>query len=66
MEEFERQAEKASALEKENEALKCRLGALDELHRNDIRAVREEYLEQIAFLKEQLKAWQSWSTKKEQ
>ena len=66
MEEFEKQAEKASALEKENEALKCRLGALDELHRNDIRAVREEYLEQIAFLKEQLKAWQSWSTKKEQ
>ncbi len=59
MEEFEKQAEKASALEKENEALKCRLGAIDELHRNDIRVVREEYLEQIAFLKEQLKAWQS-------
>ena len=58
MEEFERQAEKASALEKENEALKCRISTMDELHRNDIRVVREEYKEQIAFLKEQLKAWQ--------
>ena len=52
---------KMAALEKENEALKCRLEQSDEQHRNDIRVIREEYLEQIAFLKEQLKAWQTRS-----
>ncbi len=56
------QAAKLASVEKENEALKEKL----EVHRSDIRAVREEYQkqlddknEQIAFLKEQLKAWQS-------
>ena len=47
------------SVEKENEVLKNRLERIDELHRNDIRAVKQEYQEQIAFLKEQLKAWQS-------
>ena len=32
---------------------------IDEIHRKDIRAIKEEYQEQIAFLKEQLKAWQT-------
>lgn len=59
MEELERQAEKLIAVEKENEALKKRLEQIDELHRNDIRTVKAEYLEQIIFLKDQLKAWQS-------
>lgn len=60
---LERQAAKLSATEEENERLKERLGQIDEQHRKDIRAVKEEYQEQIAFLKEQLKAWQSWHQK---
>ena len=66
MELLEQQAAKLASAEKENAALKARLDAIDELHRKDIRVIREEYLEQkkeyleqIAFLKEQLKVWQS-------
>lgn len=59
-EQLERQAANLSAIEGENESLKRRLNEIDELHRRDIRAVREEYQEQIAFLKEQLRAWQNW------
>ena len=59
-EQLERQTANLSAIEGENEALKRRLSEIDELHRRDIRAVREEYQEQITFLKEQLKAWQSF------
>lgn len=59
VERLEQQAAKLSAAEAENALLKERLSHIDELHRNDIRAVKEEYQEQIAFLKEQLKAWQS-------
>ena len=59
IEQLERQAAKLSTVEAENEILKCRLSQIDELHRLDIHTMREEYLEQIAFLKEQLKAWQS-------
>lgn len=43
----------------ENERLKAQLQQVDEQHRRDIRAVKEEYLEQIAFLKDELKAWRS-------
>lgn len=59
MERLEQQAAKLASTEKENEALKARLDAIDEQHRKDIRIIKEEYQEQIAFLKEQLKAWQS-------
>lgn len=66
MEQLEQQAAKLASTEKENAALKEKLDKIDEIHRSDIRAVREEYQkqiddknEQIAFLKEQLKAWQS-------
>ena len=59
-EQLERQAANLSAIEGENESLKRRLNEIDELHRRDTRAVREEYQEQITFLKEQLKAWQSF------
>lgn len=59
MEQLERQAAKLSAVEKENNELKAKLDAIDEQHRQDVRAIRAEYLEQIAFLKEQLKAWQT-------
>ncbi len=59
MERLEQQAAKLASTEKENEALKARLETIDEQHRKDIRIIREEYQEQITFLKEQLKAWQS-------
>lgn len=66
MEQLEQQAAKLSVAEAENAMLKERLKQVDNLlrqideqHRKDIRAVREEYQEQIVFLKEQLKAWQS-------
>ena len=59
LEQLEQQAAKLAIVETENEMLKARLDNFDEMHRKDIRAVREEYLEQIAFLKEQLKLWQA-------
>lgn len=59
IEQLEQQAAKLSAVEKENSEMKAKLDTIDELHRNDVRAIRAEYQEQIAFLKEQLKAWQA-------
>lgn len=59
MEQLEQQAAKLTAVEAENAMLKEQLRQIDELHRKDIRAVREEYLENISFLKEQLRAWQA-------
>lgn len=59
MEQLSQQAEKLDAVEAENERLKKRLESIDELHRQDVRAIRAEYQEQITFLKEQLKAWQT-------
>lgn len=59
IEQLASQAEKLLATEKENKALKTRLSKIDEQHRKDIRAIREEYQEQICFLKDQLKAWQT-------
>ena len=64
MEQLEQQAAKLSTIDAENERLKKRLREIDELHRKDIRTIREEYQEQIVFLKEQLKAWQAVSAKK--
>ena len=60
---LEQQVARLSATEAENALLKERLSTIDEQHRKDIRAVREEYQEQLAFLKEQLKAWQQWHQK---
>ena len=58
-EQLEQQAAKLFAVEKENYELTVKLAGIDEQHRQDIRVIRAEYQEQIAFLKEQLKAWQS-------
>lgn len=63
MEQLEQQAAKLSAVEAENARLIGRFRQIEEQHRNDVRIIREEYLEQISFLKEQLKAWQSWHHK---
>jgi vacuolar-type H+-ATPase subunit I/STV1 len=72
LEELEKQAAKLSATEAENEKLKERLSQVDDLlrqideqHRKDIRAVKEEYQEQITFLKDEIKAWRSWHQKQE-
>ena len=59
LEKLEQQAAKLSSVEAENERMINRFKEIDEIHRKDIRAIKEEYQEQIAFLKEQLKAWQS-------
>ncbi len=59
IEQLEQQAAKMYAVEKENNEMKTKLDTIDELHRQDVRAIRAEYQEQIAFLKEQLKAWQA-------
>ncbi len=56
---LEQHAAKTAFIEQENIALKARIEKNGEQHRADIRAIRAEYQEQIAFLKEQLKAWQS-------
>lgn len=60
MEALEANAAKLSTVEAENALLKDRLSQIDELHRQDIRAIKAEDQEQIAFLKDQLKAWQTW------
>lgn len=66
MEQLEQQAAKLSVAEAENAMMKERLKQvddflrqIDEQHRKDIRVIREEYHEQIVFLKDQLKAWQT-------
>lgn len=59
VEALEKQAAKLSAVERENEELKARLSCIDEQHRNDIRAVKAEYMEQIKFLMDELKAWRT-------
>ena len=60
MEQLEQQAAKLTATEAECEILRDRLSKTDEQHRKDIRVIREEYQEQITFLKDELKAWRSW------
>lgn len=55
---FEQQATRLAKVQEKYDALKDRLLHIDEQHRQDIRVIREEYQEQIAFLKEQLRAWQ--------
>lgn len=77
MEQLGKQAEKLTVVEAENEMLKERilkaderllkvdelLQNIDERHRQDIRIIKEEYQEQINFLKEELKAWRTLQTK---
>lgn len=57
LEKMEEQATRLAAVEEENVRLKEIIRKVDETHRNDIRAIRAEYQEQIAFLKEELTAW---------
>ena len=64
MEQLERQAAKLSAVDAENELLKDRLRKIDELHRQDIRIIKQEYQEQVNFLREELRAWRTWHQNK--
>ena len=71
LENLEQQAAKLAVTEEENKALKVRLDKIDEQHRNDIRIVKEEYQkqkeeyqEEIAFLKDELTAWRSLHQRK--
>jgi hypothetical protein len=64
LEKLEQQAAKLSAVEAENERMKASFRQIDEKHRQDIRVLREEYQEQITFLKDELKAWRSWHQNK--
>ncbi len=63
LENLERQAAKLSAVEAENEVLKVRLSNIDAQHRSDIRAVKQEYMAQITFLMDELKAWRELNQK---
>jgi predicted transcriptional regulator len=63
MEVLEKQATKLTAVEQENEAMKLKLEKLDEQYHTAVRAIREEYMEQITFLKDELKAWRAWHQK---
>ena len=62
-EEIDQHAEKLRAAEEENKALIERLANIDALHRQDVRAIRAEYLEEITFLKDELKVWQKIASK---
>lgn len=57
MELLEQQAAKISVIEEENAFLKDRISHIEDLHRQDVRAIRAEYCAQISFLKEDLEAW---------
>lgn len=65
MEKLEQQAAKLAEVELKNKTLIERISSIDETHRNDIRIIKQEYQEEIAFLKEQLKAWQHLRNKEE-
>jgi hypothetical protein len=62
LEQLEQQAAKLSVVEAENAMLKEKLRNIDELHRQDIRIIKQEFQEQkqeyketIAFLREEIK-----------
>lgn len=56
MEQLAQQAARLAEVEAENAQLKEQISHMDELHRNDIRIIKEEYREQVCFLREELKA----------
>jgi hypothetical protein len=72
MEQLEQQAAKLSVVEAENEMLKEKLRNIDELHRQDIRIIKQEFQEQkqeyketIAFLREEIKERRNTKPNKE-
>ena len=59
VEELGQQAAMLAAVKAENEELKNQIAAIVAQHRADIRAIREEYLERINFLRDELKSRRS-------
>ena len=59
-EEMELSAAKLAVVETENEMLKNRLLQIDELHRKDIRVIKDEYQAEVSFLRDEVKAWREW------
>lgn len=55
---LEKQAARAGELEAENARLKDYITRIEDLHNQEMHSMREEYREEIQFLKEQLRAWQ--------
>ena len=55
-EQVAKQLQRVSALESENEELKARLSQIDEKYLGYIRTIKAEYMEEIAFLRDELKA----------
>ena len=60
LEQLEQQAARLSVTLAENEMLKDKLMKIDEQHRQDIRIIKQEYQEQVNFLREELRAWRTW------
>ena len=60
LEQLEQQAARLSVTLAENEMLKDKLMKIDEQHRQDIRIIKQEYQEQVNFLREELRAWRNW------
>ena len=60
LEQLEQQAARLSVTLAENEMLKEKLMQIDEQHRQDIRVIKQEYKEQVNFLREELRAWRNW------
>lgn len=72
LEQLEQQAAKLSMVEAENAMLKEKLRNIDELHRQDIRIIKQEFQEQkqeyketIAFLREEIKERRNTKPNKE-
>ena len=60
LEQLEQQAARLAVTLAENEMLKAKLMQIDEQHRQDIRVIKQEYKEQVNFLREELRAWRNW------
>ena len=58
MEALEKKAARATELEAENARMKEYITRIEGLHNQEMHEIHEEYREEIAFLKEQLRAWQ--------
>lgn len=56
LEQLEQQAARLSTVEEENRLLRERLANIDALHRQDIRTIKAEYMEEITFLRDELRA----------
>lgn len=59
LEETKQLTEWNTALEQENERLKSYILQVEEQHRSDMKELKAEHREQVAFLRDQLRTWQA-------